>query len=161
QELEPQHELASSGDVVIISHRLWQTRFGGEETAIGRSMLIDGSPHVIIGIAPERFAFPDAHTDLWLPVTIDAADLGTYWGIGGMRAIGRLTSGAAPADVQVELRALGEEMRLANPFWTPLPGYRADAVVLPLHEVIVGGTRTLLLVLMGAVALVWLIACAN
>jgi putative ABC transport system permease protein len=156
-----EEEQVNRGRVAIISHGLWQRWFGGQTNVLGRSMVIDGLTHHIVGIAPFGFAFPDARTELWVPATIDAAERSTYWGIGGMRAVGRLRPGATALQARAELRALGEDMRLANPFWTPKAPYRADADVVPLHESLVGDSRRMLLVLLGAVAVVWLIACAN
>jgi putative ABC transport system permease protein len=161
RDFEPVHEQANSGAVAIISHRLWRARYAGEQSVLGRALVIDGATHHIIGVMPADFAFPDADTDVWLPATIDAAQPGTFWGVGGLRAVGRLRAGATAAQVQAELRGLAEAMRLANPFWTPNAGYRNDNTVVPLRDALVGNARTMLLVLMGAVVLVWLIACAN
>ena len=161
RDFEPAHEQANSGAVAIISHRLWRARYAGEQSVLGRALVIDGVTHHIIGVMPADFAFPDADTDVWLPVTIDAAQPGTFWGVGGLRSVGRLRAGATAAQVQAELRGLAESMRLANPFWTPNAGYRSDNTVVPLRDALVGNARTMLLVLMGAVVLVWLIACAN
>jgi putative ABC transport system permease protein len=156
-----EHEQAGRGDVALISHRLWRGRYGGDPAALGSRIVIEGTPHRIVGVLPNGFAFPDDNTDIWLPATIDAGELGTYWGIGGMNALGRLRPGATIEQVQAELRVLGNDMRLENPFWTPKPGYRSDNIVMPLHDAVVDNARPMLLVLMGAVLLVWLIACAN
>jgi predicted permease len=75
--------------------------------------------------------------------------------------IGRLRAGATALQAQNELRTIAQEMRLANPLWTPKAPYRADATVELLQSSLVGGTQSMLLVLLGAVGLVLLIACAN
>ena len=154
-------EKVGNGAVVILSDRLWRVRFGADRGALGKTITIDGVSHQIVGVMPRGFAFPDRKTDLWLPATIDAADRGSYWGFGGMRAVGRLSPTGTAAEAQRELHQLGEPMRIANPFWTPRAPYRADNVVIPLHDSVVGNARSMLLALLGAVFLVWLIACAN
>lgn len=161
RDFDRSEEQAGRGAVAIISHRLWRQRFGGDPAVLGRGIQIDGASHEVVGIMPQGFSFPDTETDLWVPATIDPVERSTYWGIGGMRAVGRLRAESTPARAQSELRGLGEAMRLANPFWTPKAPYRSENMVVPLHEWMVGEARTMLLVLLGAVVLVWLIACAN
>jgi putative ABC transport system permease protein len=157
----PEEEIGTAGDVVLLSNRLWQNRFGSDPHIVDRRITIDGRAHTVVGVLPQRFAFPDAHTDLWLPLTVDPANVGAYWGVGGTRSIGRLRAGVTAEQAQSELRALAEAMRLANPLWTPKAPYRADATVEPLQASMVGNTQRMLLVLLGAVVFVLLIAAAN
>jgi predicted permease len=153
-------EQGARGDVALISHRLWRAHFGARSMA-GQGIVLDGRSHIVVGILPAGFAFPDAETDVWLPLPLEATQVGRYWGVGGTRSIARLRAGASAVQAQSELRTLAEEMRLANPLWTPKAPYRADATVEPLQASLVGATQRMLLVLLGAVGLVLLIACAN
>jgi len=148
-------------DVVLLSHALWRDRYGSDPGIVGRRILIDGAPHTVQGILPAGFGFPDVRTALWVPLTLDPAQTGLYWGLGGTRAIGRLRAGATADQAEAELHMIADEMRTANPLWTPEAPYRTDAVVEPLQETLVASSRTMLLVLLGAVLLVLLIACAN
>jgi putative ABC transport system permease protein len=157
---EAAHERTGAERVVVLSHGLWQEWFGGGEV-LGELLHIDGLDHVIIGVMPRGFTFPQAETRLWLPLELDAANPGTYWGIGGTRAVGRLRPGVQPEQVRDELIALAVEMRRANPFWTPREPYRAENTVVPLAEHQTGESRGMLLLLLGATGFVLLIACAN
>jgi len=114
-----------------------------------------------VAVMPRRFGFPSAETRLWVPLALDPADMGSYWGIGGTRALGRLAPAATTEQAAAELAAFGDELRLANPFWTPNAPYRADASVEQLAERMTGDSGGMLLLLLGATAFVLLIACAN
>jgi putative ABC transport system permease protein len=149
------------GDVVILSHGLWQERFGADEGVVGRKVVVDGVPRTVVGVMPPDFSFPSPRDRIWVPVTIDLAAAGDAWGYSLLRTTGRLRPGATVAGVQAELRGVAAELRFENPLWTPPDGYGADATVVPLREHLVGDLRLPLLVLLAAVAAVLLIACVN
>jgi putative ABC transport system permease protein len=147
--------------VVLLSHSLWRQRFAGDPAVVGTDILVDSEPRTVVGVMPADFAFPDGTTRLWVPLGVDRGDPVGLWGGGGGQAIGRLAPGADAGRAQAELRALAPTMREANTLWVPPPGYGADREVVSLRDQVVGDARALLLVVLGAVGLVLLIACAN
>jgi putative ABC transport system permease protein len=147
--------------VVLLSHGFWSTEFGGDDGVLGATLVLDGQPHEIVGVLPPRFAFPDRDQDVLRPFAMNAADPGTYWGSGGYRAIARLADGVSSQQLRDELVTLSADTRLLNPLWTPTEGYRAETTVLRLQDALVGGVQTNLMVMLGAVGLVLLVACAN
>lgn len=148
--------------VVVLSEGLWRQRFGGDPAVIGRTVRLDGQVRTVVGVMPADFRFPSAGTQLWTPIRIDPSQVGDYWGIVAYKLVGRLAPYATAAGVQREVVDVAKQLRLENPLWTPEEGpYLANLNVLPLRGMMVSGIRPLLLMLLGAVALVLLVACAN
>lgn len=138
--------------VVVLSHRAWRTRLGGDPDVVGRSISLNDRPVTIIGVAPSGFSLPEA-ADLWLPM-----DFGGDRVIGGSRVsttVGRLAPGVTIEQARAEL-ALFAQRNLAGT-WMEEPAARART----LRNILVGGTRTSLLVLLGATGLILLVACGN
>ena len=143
--------------VAILSHGLWQRRFGGDPAVVGRSLVLDSRPTTVVGVMPAGFEYPRG-AQLWMPLPIDPASLDCWcW-----ETMGRLAPGRTVADASREL------VRLNADFWAeregrPAPAGEPEGVVIarPLAEVLTGDVRTPLLVLLAAVGLVLLIACAN
>ena len=148
-------------DVVLLAHGIWREQYGADADVVGRSVVVDGAPKRVMGVLPAGFAFPNGDIDLFLPLVMNASDVGVFWGWGGHRAVARLEPEATPALAREELRALSLEMRSANPLWTPREDFRADSDVVPLRDALVGDIEPTLLILLGAVGLVLLVACAN
>ena len=148
-------------NVVILSDGLWNRRFGGDRTIIGRSVMIEGAPYTVVGIMPRSFAFPTRDTQLWIPITLPASRSGAFWGDAGYRAVGRLRAGVTSLAAQQELRSLFAQIRHENPIWDPGPTYGSQTSVTPLQQRLVGSARTVLWLLFGVVGVVLLIACAN
>jgi len=146
---------------IVIAERLWRERFGGDPSAVGGAVTIEGQPFTILGIAPDSFDFPiqAKRVDAWLPIgsTQIGAQLASQRGAHFVHTIARLRPGVSPEQAASELGAIGE--RLARDF----PKTNAARLVkaLPLQERIVRQHRLALTVLLGAVAAVLLIACAN
>ncbi len=153
--------------VALLSYALWQRRYGGNQNIVGRSINLDGAPVTIVGIMPADFDFPNraeresssGPAQLWVPKGLDPQDA-TSW---NLLAVGRLQPGATPGDAEKEISALYAA-------WTAEYGRQlgdgaldstVTTVMLPLQQHIVGEVRRPLLVLLGAIALVLLIACAN
>lgn len=157
----PGEDRPGSDRVVVISHALWQQRFGADPGVVGRTILVDGEPRTVVGVMPRGLDFPAADTRLWVPATIDPSNPANLWGGAGGQVIARLAAGATPARAQAELHALVPELRRANTLWVPAPEYRASWTVAPLQETIVRDVRSRLLILLAAAGLVLLIACAN
>ena len=138
----------------IISHRLWQTRFGGDRSVIGRRIRLNGFTYTVVGIMPPGFGFP-GETDLWqqLQWNLHNHNRGAHF----MEAIGRLRPGVTVERANRELAALGT--RLGTEFKATNAGWNAR--VIELDREIAGVFRPGLLALFGASAVLLLIACIN
>ncbi len=149
-------ERPGSNQVVVLGHEVWTRRFGADPDLVGRSLTLDGNPYTVVGILPAGFEAPIIPgAQIWSPLPLDPgrADRGNYY----LRVIGRyapgITAEVAEADMSRVARAIAEQ----NPVF-----YRDVGVTLvPLRDAVVGDVRTALLVLLGAVGLILLIACAN
>lgn len=157
----PGEERAGNGDVVILSNELWQKRFGSNAAIIGRTITLDGVDRSVIGVMPPDFHFPAHETQAWIPVGMDASNVGDFWGSGGYGLIGRLRAGVTTVTAQAELRAVARQIRRDNPVWDPGASYGSYATVESLQTSLAGDVRPTLLILLAAVAVVLLIACAN
>jgi predicted permease len=151
-------------ETAVLSHALWQRRFGGSRAVLGQRIEINGRMREVVGVMPPHFRLPVDYrasraTELWLPAVIDRANLG-QWGSRSYLTFARLHPAATAATASTELETIGEQWMQAGFFKLP-PGERLRRSAVPLHEFITGGIRRSLLVLMGAVAVVLLIACAN
>jgi predicted permease len=149
--------------VVVLSHGLWQRRFGAALDAIGKTLEIDGQKSQVIGVMPANFYFPTKDTQLWEPVTSH-----WYWDlvraerfIDPWRVVGRLKPHATFDQAQAEMNAIGQ--RLAQSYPTTNDNFAGFGVnVVPLLVQFTGKNLQLALwVLLGAVLFVLLIACAN
>jgi putative ABC transport system permease protein len=140
---------------VILSYRLWQSRFGGDGAAVGRKILLNGNPATIIGVMPPGFGLPKQDPDIWLPLPVFRSPL---WGRGrNLTVIARLRPGVTLTQAQDDLHAVAaQSARERSGFDEGWSAYAA-----PMLEDATGTVRLPLLVLMAAVGLVLLIACAN
>lgn len=149
-----EHEKAGNDNVVLLSHGLWQRRFGGAADVLGRTMTLNGVPHEIIGVMPPELRLPST-AQLWKPLAPtdgQRAARNSFW----LPVIGRLKPGVPLAQAQTEMTAIASRIEAEYP---SMAGFGAHLV--PLHRQIVGDVERSLLVLMAAVACVLLIACAN
>ena len=148
--------------VAVLGERLWRSRYAADTGIIGRVVTIDGVAHQVVGVMPERFAFPDEHTALWLPIGIDPAR--TRSAAFDFRAVARLRGGVTQDAAQADLQALLPHVPEAYPGRLTAPAIRLThmrAVVRSLSDATVGGVGTALWVVFGAGAFLLLIACAN
>jgi predicted permease len=159
--LPPESEEAGQDGVVMLAHGLWLDRFGADPEVVGRSLVLDGRSRTVTGVLPEGVELPWGEADVVLPLVLDRANPGTFWGLGGNRVVARLAPGASVADARLELLRISEDLRERNPLWTPIAGYRDASPVVPLREALLGSVRTALLLLLGAVGVVLLVVCAN
>ena len=154
-------EQPGAESVVVLSHALWQERFGGADV-IGRSIDIDGEPRTIVGVMPASFEFPNRETRLWLPLPLDSAAT-TAYGNFSFQAVARLRAGVDPvnaeARLQPHLKRAGEGA--AGDFGAFMEAGKLAATVIPLKRLVVGDISRPLWILLGTVAFVFLIACAN
>jgi putative ABC transport system permease protein len=147
---------ASTTRVVVLSHRLWQRVFHGDSTLVGRAIRLDGEFYNVLGIMPPAFQFPTGQFDLWSPAAIDpaSADRGEI----GTMLLARLRSGSSLAQARAELASKIQALRVEH-----VRAYdRWEAEIVPLRAWYVGASqRNTLWLLVGAVGVVLLIACAN
>ncbi len=149
-----------SGKVVILSHSLWQRKLGADPSLLGQALQLDGEPHTVIGILPESFD-PDllqtvGAREAWIPLVLEGWEQrvrGSRW----WNVVARLRPDVSLAAAREEMDAISSQ--LAMDFPDTNRGIRANLV--PLREHLAGHARTALLVLQGAVVLLFVIACAN
>jgi predicted permease len=146
--------------VAVLNYGYWQQRFAGDPQVIGRTVRIDGVSRKIIGVMPAGIRFPYADTQFVIPISFKGGDPVDAWKDFGNRSLGRLKDGVAPATAQAELRRLHPLLLPLFP-WVMPDDWEADTTVAPLLDSIVGDTGPRLLLLLGAVGLILLIACAN
>jgi putative ABC transport system permease protein len=163
-------EDAPGHNVALLSYELWQRRYGGEAAVVGKTIEIDRQPYSVIGVMPQDFKFPPLGLSengtpaaLWVPMAFTPAEMQDWGGSYFDSVVGRLRPGVTLNQARSEAESLSRVIAAGY------PGALADAIrrghliiiAEPLQEEVVGSTRTLLLVLMAAVAFVLLIACAN
>ena len=140
--------------VVVISHDLWQRRFGGDRGIVGQLVTLDSAEHVVVGVAEEGFDLPAV--DLWVPL-MPALAFPDARGVHNLRVVGRLQGGVTLADAQAEMTVIAAQLEQQY----PEDNVGRGAFVEPLREVVVSNVRPALMILFGSVGLVLLIACAN
>jgi putative ABC transport system permease protein len=153
-------DLAGGRRQVVLSHALWQSRFGQSRDAIGRGLIVDGVAHEIAGVMPPSFDFPSRRTQLYIPLLLDSRNTPRYWAGDFMPLIGRLRDGATMAEAQAELRLFQAGVGKLFPWKMPAEWNRTITLE-SLQERLVGPVRTRLLLLAGAVLFVLVISCAN
>ena len=149
---------------VILGHSLWQRRFGGASDIVGKTLQISGRPRTVVGIMPASARLPVDYratrpTELWFPLVIDPADLG-QWGSRSNFVFGRLASGREPASATSELEVIARRWISAG-FVKDHGDGGLFRTAIPVQEFVTGDVRRPLLVLLGAVGVVLLVACAN
>ncbi len=151
----PEEDAPGGGDTVVLSHGLWQRRFGGATDAVGKTITLDRRTCTIVGVAPAGFAYPDA-PDLWAPAAFSIEESHNR-GARYLSVVARLKPGVAAARANTEMVSLAQRRKTEN------PGDQAgwSARVVPLRDDLVGSARVSLWVLLAAVGTVLLVACAN
>jgi predicted permease len=144
--------------VVILSTGIWRDYFAGSPTVLGRTLLVEGVPHTIVGVMPAGFHFPRRDTALWFPHNIGKGDV---WTGNVATTIGRLRDGHTVTEARAELHGLVPSLRQQIPWVRFVPAYGQDMDVELLSESIVGGARRVLLVLLAAIGVVVLVLCVN
>ncbi len=145
---------------VILSDHAWQRLFARDRTIIGRSIQLDGIPREVIGVMPADFRFPSTSTQVWVPLHNDPRSAVSYWADDFMPVVARLQPGSSLQAARTEIQRFQQQVMQLFPWKMPVEWNR-DVTVVPLQQDIVSSARTQLLMLLGAVALVLLIACAN
>jgi putative ABC transport system permease protein len=144
-----------ANNVIVLSHGMWQRRFGGDPGIVGRTISLSGTPVTILGVMPAGFYFPNRTAEFWRPVALNPANAsrgGHFLGV-----VARMKPGRTLAQAGGEMKAISERLALQY----PESSAKESAEVVLLHEQIVGAIRPALLTLLAAVGVVVLIACAN
>ena len=155
-------DLPGQPAVVLVSDGLWRRRFGADSGIVGRTVRLDDAPATVIGVMPPGFQLPTHFTgtgaELWAPLQLDPAYDRTDRDWHFLDAVGRLRPGVPPAEADREAAALMAAMKAEHP-GEYHPSFTGLAS--PLSAAVVAGARPAILVLLGAVALLLVIACAN
>ncbi|MEN3368362.1 MAG: hypothetical protein V7609_505 [Verrucomicrobiota bacterium] len=146
--------------IVILSHALWQRRFGGDPKIIGQQIVVNGNPHTIVGVMPAGFQDPvpaaRKAVQIWLPLTITDGMRNSRRG-DFLYVVARLKSGISIDQARAEMKAIAARLEKQYPDTNTAWGVTVQS----LHETLTGDIRPALLLLLGAVAFLLLIACAN
>jgi putative ABC transport system permease protein len=158
----PREDGAEPADTCVLSYGLWHRAFGGERDVIGRLIELNGAPMTVIAVMPADFDIPRG-SDLWLPLVFTPRELADdYRGNEYLQVLGRLKAGATLEQVQAEMSSIAKHVIDTVPErrgFLVRNGWGAQVV--PLEDELLGDVRTALLVLLGAVVLLLLMACAN
>ena len=143
--------------VVVLAHGFWQRNFGGAANIVGKTIQVSGKSYTVIGVMPADFIMPTEMPDLWASVRVVNPIAAQFRGVHFLRTYIRLKPGVSLSQALGEME--GIDRWLAQQYPEENKGRRT--VLLSLHERVVANTRSALLILLGAVGLVLLIACAN
>jgi predicted permease len=149
-------DAAGRNHVAVLSCGFWKRHFAGASSALGKTIELNDEPYAVIGVMPEWFDYPVA-TDIWTPMDMNSWQMhnrGSQWA----SAIGRLKDGVTLAQARADLLTISARM---NQQYRAPNDHNIHSLVFPLKEYLVGGSKDQLLILLGAVALVLLVACAN
>jgi putative ABC transport system permease protein len=163
----PEEEQPGKEQVVILGHNIWQRLYAGDPAIIGKTIKVDGKPHTVIGLMPPGFHFPggtgviqniysNPPAELWVPFAIEQSAL-SQRSAHSDQVIGRLKAGVKSGQAEAEMTAI--QQKIAETFPDAFVGTSVKLVAL--YDQVVGSVKPALLILLGAVAFVLLIACAN
>jgi predicted permease len=141
---------------VLLSHGLWQSRFGGDAGVLGRRVLLDGTPHVVIGVMPRGFHFPRRGASLWTPLAL-GADAFEDRDNNYLKLVARLRPGVSLEEARAEMAVVAGRLEREYPRENEQTGVTLNRLRDELPE----QSRLLLLALCGAALCILLIACAN
>jgi predicted permease len=156
----PDEYVASPATVVVISHSLWMRRFAADSTVVGKTLPVNGSERVIVGVMPPEFAFPERRTDVWMPLPRAILDTPGDWSNYYLFMVGRVADGATLERARNEAAGIAQRMMRDFPqHFNPTRPLIPDLTLV--SDRLVGSTRPYLYALLGTVGFVLLIACAN
>lgn len=152
----PEDDTPEANKVVVLSYRLWQQRYGGEQSIIGRELLLSGEKYEVVGVMPAGFQFLGSYIKAWVPMSFTSQQLaqrGNHY----LEVVARMKPGVRWEQANAEIQAIQQQIGRDHPD----EAGRLTAFVLPLRDQLAGDVRGSLLVLLVAVGFVLLIACAN
>jgi predicted permease len=145
----------ASAPTVVISERLWRSRFAGDADTIGRTISLDDKPHLVIGVMPAAFEFPSRLADFWVPMQLQPAHY--VYGNAFIHTVARLHRDVTLAQAHAEIQGIARAVSRANPDANP----RVSAMVIAMRDEVSEQARLLLVILVAASAGLLLIACTN
>jgi putative ABC transport system permease protein len=143
-------------DYALLSHSLWQRRFGGDLSIAGKAIRLRDRSYTVVGVLPAGFSVLDSAVDIWIPLGLDPHDAQTA-GSHFLTVIARLKPGVGVGRARTEMDMIGSRLEQANPALEK--GWRPSLV--PLREELVGNVRPALVVLLAAVGFLLAMACVN
>ena len=152
---EPEEDKPGSNSVAVISSGLWQRSFGSDPDIVSKTVTLNDKPYTVVGVMPGDFVFPNRRSEIWVPLTLspdDAANRGGH----SFTVVARLKDGVTLQQAQNDMNTIAAQLEQQYQVNT---GHGVN--VFSLYEEVVAGARPALLILLGAVAFVLLIACAN
>src|SRR5262249_21798391 len=154
EEFEPGRE-----QTLVLSYALWQRRFGGDPSIVGRTVMVNRKPFAVVGVMPRGFQYPEPQYQLWTPLpsraTVDGPPINRASHY--LRVVARLKAGVSCEQAQADMGVIAAALASEHPDSNEGLGAR----VAGLTDDTVGGVRPALLILLGAVGFVTLIACTN
>lgn len=152
----PEEDQPGRDAVAVLSHGLWQRRFGGDPAVVGREILLDGQKRTVIGVMPPWGRFLSQDTDLWLPMAFTPQQLANRGGH-YLTVVARMKRGVTLEQARADIASITARIRQDH----PREASNLGSVVISLREQLTGNVRPALIVLLVAVGFVLLIACAN
>jgi putative ABC transport system permease protein len=156
----PEEDKRGNEHVLLLSYGLWQRRFNRDPKVVGRKLILDGAPYVVVGVLPKDFQFGAGQPEFYLPIAINFDHLPFPRDARGLLLTAKMKPGVTLERAKADMDGVARRMAQDNPDYYP-PGSGWGVYLRPLKEEVVGKIRPVLLVLSGAVAFVLLIACLN
>jgi len=154
RQMRPEEDTPGGPRVLIMSHGVWQRRYAGDPSVIGRTITVNGNPHTVIAVMPPKFQFPE-QAQLWIPKT--PIEHATPRANRNLQVMARLKPGVSFADARRDIAAVGDQLAREE---RDDQGWGATARNLR-DDMVPSDIRLIVMTMMGAVTLVLLIACAN
>ncbi len=154
----PEEDRPGASKVVVLSHSLWQSRYGGDRQILNRNIQLNGQKHTVVGVMPASFQFLESEVRLWVPLALDQEEMANRGGH-YLDVVARLKPGVVLSQAQADMNGVMRRIATDHPEET-FDG-KVGVVVMPMRDQVVGDARGSLVVLLVAVAFVLLIACAN
>jgi predicted permease len=148
-------EKPGSAPVAMVSYRLWEQQFEGDPNLLGKTLRLNGEPHVVVGIMPAGFEFSRYKADVWVPLTLNASGADTVRL--QLTVVARMKRGVSREQAQAEMDVIAARLRARSGEGESEEG----PPLVPLQRDVVGNAREVLVPLLGAVGLVLLIGCAT
>lgn len=152
----PQEEKWDNHRVVVVSHGLWNRRFGSDRNILGQALQLNGEPYTVIGVMPPGAWFANTRAELWVPFAFSPLDQANDRRSHFVYSVARLANGVGLEQARQEMKIIAWQLEQKYP---ENSGFSAE--VIPLRQVILGNVKPMLLLLLTAVGFVLLIACAN
>jgi putative ABC transport system permease protein len=151
----PEEDRPGGPNVALLSDKLWRRRYGADPAIVGKPINLGHTPYTVVGVMPPAFRYPDK-VEIWTPLALPSA-AASNWKDRPLRVLARLAPGVTLQQAQAQMNLLAQRLAKEHPDTNSGEG----VVLQPLRQAIAGDIRLPLLVLLGAVSLVLLIACAN